>query len=200
MRLPIEVVFLTAVCCLLAGPAASAEGDDPTWWTSAFLSYSTSLEEDAPSGSIGGFVNGFAMVTPGIGLGAELGHQRLGTQQISWLPEGATEERPLDIGRSFWQLTGNVLARGSVGSFRPYLNGGLGLYLVQTDANDPAYARTDTENRFGFCFGGGTVWSGEGSNWGIGIDARWHDIIKGRLDEGDLDVLTVSAGFMFWGG
>jgi opacity protein-like surface antigen len=110
---------------------------------------------------VGGFVNGFAMVNPGIGLGAELGHMRLGTQNLNWTPPEQTEERPLEIGRSAWQLTGNVLARGQVGNFRPYLNGGAGLYLVQTNANDPAYSTSDSKSRFGFNVGGGLMIGGD---------------------------------------
>jgi opacity protein-like surface antigen len=182
---------------LMSAPAPAEER--PKWWSSLFLGYSTSLEPGAPSGSVGGFVNGFAMVNAGIGIGVELGHQRLGKAQTTFLPEGATEPRPLEIGRASWQLTGNLLVRGSMESFRPYLNGGAGLYLLTTNASDPAYTTTDSKNQFGFNLGGGVVYNPDGKNWGFGIDARWHDIVKGKLGGGDLDILNVAAGFMFWG-
>jgi opacity protein-like surface antigen len=194
------VALLVAVSLSSGLPVAATAQDDDKWLASIFGGYSASLERGAPSGSFGGLANGFLMLNPGIGLGVELGHQRLGTENTSWIPPGDTQSRPLEIGRNSWQLTAQVRARGEVANFRPYVDGGFGLYLLNTAINDPSYATGGSNSQFGFNVGAGVIVSGEGKKWGFGIDGRWHDIIQGRIDKGDLDILALYAGFVFWGG
>ena len=156
---------------------------------SAYLGFTKMMEEDAPDGSFGGRVNGFAMVHPAIGIGAEVGHLGLGSFEF-----GADE-----VSISSWQFTPSVMARGIAGPVRPYAIGGAGAYLLRVSETLSGTTTSSTETKFGFNLGGGLNFKPTPAGIvSFGIEGRYH-VVPG-IDDGDtgettsLDVLSISGG------
>ena len=180
--------IVTAVCVAGSLSASAVKADPTTWSGSLYAGYAKMMETGAPNGSLGFRGNGFAMVDPVIGIGAEVGYSWLGTTNLGTLG---------DLKQSVYHATANIRARGVTGSMRPYGIGGLGLYGLHASDN----SGSATTSKFGFNLGGGVQHRFPDSSTSLGIEARWHMVPKGVIDSGGkesaLDMLTVTAGVDF---
>jgi hypothetical protein len=187
----ILVITLMAwsVSLLGAGDAQAQRKDD--WMTGIYLGYTASVEEDAPSGDLGGLFYATYFVHDVISVGGDLGIFRLGSQDIDDPVLGKAT-----ISQHIFELTADVRVTGS-GKFKPFANAGLGPYWVTTNGSalDGFVGATGTQARFGFNLGGGIIFGGASSKWSFGLDARWHSIVKGNYDESALDMVSILVGF-----
>ncbi len=169
-------VALVALAMLLlcAGPA----GAQASLAGSIYAGYARSVDSDAPNGSVGFRGNVFVMPDPVLGLGAEVGYHMLGEKD--------------NVSEKAWQVTGQLIARGVVGSVRPYATAGLGVYDISQSLEHSDL--TVSESKFGFNLGGGVQFKPSPGPIGFGVEARWHDV----LTEGtSTNLLTVMAGITF---
>ena len=198
MKKILSFVTLTAVALTLSAPSAQAE--ILGWTKTVQLGYSTMTEDGAPSGSIGGHAGMFAQLHSVIGIGAEAGYHRLGSTTVD-LGGGNTG----DATWSTWRFTGNVMARGITGPFRPYAIGGAGIYPVRFAVDSATLgSNSTTETKFGFNLGAGATFGAPASPVNFGVEARWHSV-PSVLDDGSggsgstsaLDMVTIEAGIFF---
>jgi opacity protein-like surface antigen len=205
------VVLGLAVTAFGVAPAAAQESG-MTWAGSLYGGYAKIMENDdllpVPGGSFGGRGNLFAMLDPVLGIGAELGYYSFGSEDY----EIPTIERG-ELNFSAFQATAQAIARGARGSVRPFGTLGLGLYSlkgsnkgVELDAgNVPIpgsdFDNSETDSKFGVNLGGGVQFKPSASSISFGLEARWHTIFNGwineDLEESALDVVTVMAGINF---
>ena len=108
MKAMLKIGLLVVMALMLVTLPAAAQLN---WSGSAYLGYAKATNDGAPDGSISGRANAFAMVNPVLGIGAEVGHMRLGTLDEPGLGEFSI---------STWNVTANAIARGVVGSVKPY--------------------------------------------------------------------------------
>ena len=172
-------------------PSASADDD---WTASLFLGHAVLMEDWSPSGSIGARVGGYDFIHRVFAIGAEIGFYRLGTLEFeSTDPSG----RPLpaaDMNFSTWQVTGQVMARGTVGRTHPYLTLGAGAYQFQISEvanSERVLFEGSSLLDMGLNFGWGISLLPTSGPISIGFDVRLHVI----LDDGqDLNWGSVMFG------
>jgi opacity protein-like surface antigen len=190
------VGLLAALCLMLLAMPAAAQ-TPMTWSGSLYAGYAKMQEDEdvapVPGGSIGVRGNMFAMVSPAIGLGAELGWHNFGTEEFDDGLGGTSEFKASAI-----QATGQMRARAVTGTMRPYGTAGLGLYSLKGEVD----GESETEGKFGFNLGAGVQFMpNPTSTMSFGLEARWHMIMDGwineDLEESALDVITVMAGVNF---
>lgn len=174
--------------------ATQEQGD---WVTGFYAGYSASLEENAPSGSIGLLFYASKLISNVFGGGLEIGIHRLGSQEID--PVAFPQSTGVTVGEHAWQLTGNARVMSDRGTIRPFATGGLGVYwtVIEAFANTQPITGTGTDANFGYNLGGGLAIGKPTSQWSFGIDGRWHSIPSASLDGSALDILTIYAGFNF---
>jgi len=175
---------------VVSNATAQQKGD---WLTGIYLGYTASLEEDAPSGDVGGMFYATNFVNDVISLGGEIDIFRLGNQDFN---DTTTALGTGTISQHIFAVTGDVRVTGK-GNIKPFANLGAGPYWVTTNGSalDGIVGATGTDTRFGFNLGGGLIVGGSSSKWSLGIDARWHQIVKGAIDESALDMVSVLVGF-----
>ena len=173
----------------VASDVSAQRKDD--WLTGIYLGYTASVEKDAPGGDIGGLFYGTYFLHDVISLGGEIDMFRLGSQDIDDTVLGKAT-----ISQHIFALTGDVRVTGS-GKIKPFANLGAGPYWVTTSGSslEGFVGATGTNTRFGFNLGGGLIFGGVSNKWSFGLDARWHQIVKGAVDESALDMVSVLVGF-----
>ena len=190
----VGLLALLGVAVMIA-PAMAQTGT--TWSGSLYGGYSKMQEDDevapVPGGSFGIRGNAFMMMSPAIGLGAELGYHGLGSETFEILP-GTNAE----FSASAIQATGQIRARGTTGKMRPYGMGGLGLYSVKGEVD----GTSETESKFGFNLGAGLQFMpNPTSSMSFGLEARWHSVFDAWINEDGedaaLDMITLMAGINF---
>ena len=169
--------------------ASVAHAGPPSY--SFYAGYGKMMEDGSPNGSFAFRANGFMMMDPVIGVGAEGGYTWLGSTPTNNPTFG-------DVQQNVYHFTANIRARGVQGSMRPYGIGGLGLYGLHASDN----VSSDTRTKFGFNIGAGISHKFPDSGTGLGLEARWHMVPNGVIDtatlqESTLDVLTITAGVDF---
>ncbi len=151
--------------------------------------YSKETNSGAPGGSIGaqGGVN--FMATPEVALGAMAGYYVLGKTTLLPSLTGPSVDRTF----SLIPVTGQATFMIPTGStFRPYVDGGAGVYFTRTSDN-PGAATTD--NRFGWNAGAGfEILSGA---MGFGIDAKFHELPKKDFETESPKIVSAMATMHF---
>jgi opacity protein-like surface antigen len=182
-------------------PALAQTQTGMTWSGSLYGGYSKMQEDDevapVPGGSFGMRGNMFAMMSPVIGLGAELGYHGLGSETFDDGLGGTGE-----FSASAIQATAQIRARGVNGKMRPYGMGGLGLYSLKGKTDILGTETSDTEGKFGFNLGAGLQFMPNPTNtMSFGLEARWHSVFDGWInedgEEAALDMITLMAGVNF---
>ena len=175
---------------LLIGATAALAQDDSHLYTQkgstdfyAGAGFAKQTNDGAPDGSIGAQGGLNWMLSSGLGVGAMAGYYVLGSQTVAGV-------------KTSYQLipvTGQLsytLSKGS--SFRPYLDGGAGLYFNRV-SQDPG--TSDSNSRFGWNAGAGfEVMSG---SMGYGIDAKYHILPKKDLEPESGKVLSAMGTLHF---
>jgi opacity protein-like surface antigen len=211
MRVLAGVLLIGLVVMAFAAAPAAAQESKLIWAGSLYGGYSKIMENDdvlpVPGGSFGGRGTLFAMLDPVMGIGAELGYYDFGSKdETNALFDG-------EVGYSAFQATAQGIARGVRGSVRPFGTLGLGLYSVKTsikgvfldDGGVPIpgsdFDESESNSKFGVNLGGGVQFKPSAGSIGFGIEARWHTVFNGwvneNLEDAGLDVLTVMAGINF---
>lgn len=200
MRKVLAVAALAAAVLATASPAA-AQGSPVTWAGSIYGGYAAITEDGAPGGSVGFRGNAFAMFTPVLGAGVEIGYHMFGSDKYQEDLGGDTYR--LDLGFSAFQATAQVQARAMMGTVRPFATGGLGVYAVRASLDATLLgpggedlgsgSSSDTETKFGFNLGGGIQFKPGPGPVSFGIEGRWHQVFDYPLDSA-MDVVTVMAG------
>ena len=191
------LTFATLAALTLTFSASGAKAEILGWTKTVQLGYSTMTEEGAPSGSFGGHAGLYAQMHQVIGVGVEAGYHKLGSQTVD-LGGGETA----DASWSAMRFTGNVMARGVTGPFRPYAVGGLGVYPIRLSVDSTTLgSASETETKFGFNLGAGATFGAPTSPVSFGVEGRWHSI-PSVLDDGTgstsaLDMVTIEAGIFF---
>lgn len=198
MRRLVTLLALGTVAMALGVAPAAAQ--DVIWAGSVYGGYAKMMESDGeplpvPGGSIGVRGNLFAMIDPVLGVGAELGYHGFGSEDV------VIATIPGTLSYSALQATAQAIARGVRGSVRPYGTLGLGLYSVKVKAEAGGLEDSETDSKFGVNLGGGVQFRPSASMIGFGIEARWHTVFDGwvneDLEDSALDIMTISAGINF---
>ena len=200
----LRTLVLVALVALVCGAApAMAQSSGMTWAGSLYGGYAKIMESDneplpVPGGSFGVRGNVFAMLDPVLGVGAELGYHGFGSDDVQ-LDLG--EPIDAEFGYSAFQATAQGIARGTRGTVRPFGTLGLGLYSLRASLKTEFGDESESESKFGVNLGGGIQIKPSASSISFGLEARWHTVFDGwindDLEESALDVLTVMAGINF---
>ncbi len=197
MRGTTKAIGITAILLVVSGPVALATPEQGDWVTGIYAGYSSSLEEEAPSGDLGLLFYASKLFKDVLGGGFEIGLHRLGSEQVD--PAILPQSSGITVGQHAWQITGNLRVMSDRGTIRPFATGGLGAYWTVIGASDNTVpiSGTGTDTNFGYNLGGGLAIGKPTSQWSFGIDGRWHSITNAALDGSALDLLTIYAGFNF---
>jgi hypothetical protein len=176
----LRTVGLLALAALLVYALPAAAQDKMCG--SLYAGYAKIMNSGAPGGSIGGRLNGFYMVTPMIGVGAEGGFSMLG------------KDKDTEVKFSMIQATAQFMARGNKGSARPYGTAGGGLYSARASLGGVS----ETSSRGGFNAGAGVQYKPNAeSKIGFGLEVRGHLILKKGDETESTKLLTAMAGVTF---
>jgi len=188
------IVILVGLLITLSQPIpVSAQG---RFAGSLYLGYSMIYEDDAPTGFIGGRVNGFFYPDPSTGIGYEIGHYRLGSEEVRAVGPLGEDFGAYDLNFSTWQFTFELTKRFSTGKIRPFAMGGGGLYVVQLGSIEtPVGTLFEGANHGdpGINLGGGLTFQPAQGPIAIGVEGRWHAISVNET----LKLLTFMAGVNF---
>lgn len=172
-------VALIAAVALSLVPTAEAK---TTWDLSGYGGYIAN-DKDVTDGSGWGVrLGAFAMVKPTFGIGLEGSYNWLGSADIDSILEPETMV-PTRGEMTIYSLigTGSAKWQPQLGSFRPFVIGGAGIYSMTYQLKLETGFREDVNRKkFGFNLGAGVAWVPKNSPISIGLDARWNSVSGGK--------------------
>ncbi len=126
----------------------------------------------APGGSIGFALGGTLLLPVGLGIGAEVGYDLLGSKSDIVLAPGVTGKQTLSLipatAQGYYRLP-------TPGLVKPWITVGAGSYTQRVESEPIAGTKvTNNKSKFGWNVGAGIDFRPPAGGMAFGVDARYH--------------------------
>jgi len=192
----VKKVLVFAMLAALAATPVFADKGDFWFGLDAGISGPTGDFSDFADMGYHGTATGTFMVSPVLGIGADVGyHTWGGTDDYDALLQFLSGDPGAEGSFSAIQATAHAMFMIPMeGKARPYLKGGLGMYNLKAKVESSFGDADESESNFGFNIGGGVNFLAS-PMFMVGLGAAYHSV---QTEDQSTDFYTVGVNLL-WG-